>query len=79
MVLGDHEFDDVEGTVPRTLEAWARAQKLDASFDDLLQTVEDKTLRHELWIQPPPALRLLSDEHYLVWDNFIRSAHSLRV
>jgi hypothetical protein len=29
VVLGDHEFDEVEGTVPRTLEAWACAQKLE--------------------------------------------------
>jgi hypothetical protein len=28
-ILPDHELDEVEGTVPRTLEAWVRAQKLD--------------------------------------------------
>ncbi len=31
-VLDDETLDEVEGTLPRTLEAWTRAQKLDAGF-----------------------------------------------
>ena len=46
-------MDDVEGTVPRTLEAWVRAQKLDLTFDEFVQTVDDAALRHGLWIQAP--------------------------
>jgi hypothetical protein len=52
--LATDVLDEVEGTVPRTLEAWVRAQKLDAGFDDLLKTVEDCALRNELWIQALP-------------------------
>jgi hypothetical protein len=53
-ILDDDVLDEVEGTVPRTLEAWVRAQKLDTSFEDLLKTMEDCALRNELWIQASP-------------------------
>jgi hypothetical protein len=47
-------LDDVDGAVPRTLEAWARVQKLDDSFPDLLQKVENNALMNNLWIQALP-------------------------
>jgi hypothetical protein len=50
-ILDDDVLDEVEGTVPRTLEAWVRAQKLDAGFDEMIKTMEDCALRNELWIQ----------------------------
>ncbi len=40
--------------MPRTLEAWVRAQKMDLSFDELVQTVADNALRNGLWIQATP-------------------------
>jgi transposase InsO family protein len=53
-ILDDDALDEVEGTVPRTLEAWVRAQKLDAGFDEMVRTMEDCALRNELWIQALP-------------------------
>jgi hypothetical protein len=53
-ILTDDDLDDVEGTVPRTLEAWMRAQKLDLAFDEFVQTVDNSALRHGLWIRAPP-------------------------
>jgi hypothetical protein len=58
-ILSPADLDEVEGTVPRTLESWVRAQKTDNNFDDLLQQVEDKSLRNKLWLhaalgQVPP-------------------------
>ncbi len=38
-ILTNDDLDDVEGTIPRTLEAWVRAQKMDSEFDDFVQTV----------------------------------------
>jgi transposase InsO family protein len=51
-VVDDVEF--VEGTVPRTLEAWIHAQKSDQDFAALLGDVEDKALKQELWIRATP-------------------------
>jgi hypothetical protein len=41
--------------VPRTYEAWIRAQKLGVSFDELVARVEDAALKAELWIQAAPS------------------------
>jgi hypothetical protein len=54
-ILDDETLDEVEGTVPRTLEAWVRAQGLDEGFVDLLERVEDKALQNGLWIQALPS------------------------
>ncbi len=51
-VVDDCEF--VEGTVPRTLEAWIHAQQIDEEFVKMLEDVEDKALRQELWIRATP-------------------------
>ncbi len=40
--------------MPRTLEAWVRAQKLDLEFEEVLKFVGDRALRWELWIQATP-------------------------
>jgi hypothetical protein len=45
--------EDVEGALPRTLEAWVQAQKEDPDFDDCLKEVENKARRQELWINAP--------------------------
>ncbi len=45
--------DEVEGTLPRTLEAWIRAQKRDTQFEALLDTIADKACRQQLWIYAP--------------------------
>ncbi len=47
------ESDEAEGTLPRTLEAWIRAQKGDETFDELLEGMPDKALKDELWINAP--------------------------
>jgi hypothetical protein len=52
--LEEDDLSEVEGTVPRTIEAWARAQKLDDTFDLLVRTIEDAALKDELWIQALP-------------------------
>jgi hypothetical protein len=54
IILDNDTLDEVEGAVPRTLEAWVRAQRLDEGFPDLLQKVEDKACQNELWIQALP-------------------------
>jgi hypothetical protein len=45
------ESDDVEGAVPRTLEAWTRAQIDDKDFPALLETIEERDLKQDLWIR----------------------------
>jgi transposase InsO family protein len=52
--LQEDDLGEVEGTVPRTIEAWVRAQKLEDTFDLLARTVEDAGLKDELWIQALP-------------------------
>jgi hypothetical protein len=52
MWLAD-ELDDVEGAVPRTLEAWIRAQQADDGFPAMLEQIEDKAIKQELWIRAP--------------------------
>jgi hypothetical protein len=43
----------VEGTLPRTLEAWIETQRQDPDFENCLADIEDKTQRQELWINAP--------------------------
>jgi hypothetical protein len=45
--------EDVEGSLPRTLEAWIEAQKEDPDFEDCLAEIVDKTQRQGLWINAP--------------------------
>ncbi len=52
--LDESDLEEVEGTVPRTLEAWGRAQSLDPTFPEMVQAIEDKALKDELWIHAPP-------------------------
>jgi hypothetical protein len=47
-------LDDVEGTVPRTLEAWVEAQQSCPDFADMLEQMEMRSLRNDLWIHAPP-------------------------
>jgi hypothetical protein len=51
-VVDDVEF--VEGTVPRTLEAWVHGQTSDQDFTAMLDDVEDKALKQDLWIRATP-------------------------
>jgi hypothetical protein len=79
-ILPDHELDEVEGTVPRTLEAWVRAQKLDLEFDEVLKFVGDRALRWELWIQATPGqaptiIAPKTCQELLVWDTHARMHH----
>jgi hypothetical protein len=38
-VSAAQDTDDIDGALPRTVEAWIRAQKADANFDALLDTI----------------------------------------
>jgi transposase InsO family protein len=46
--------EDVEGTVPRTLEAWVRAQQGSDDFPATLDLIDMAAIRQELWIHAPP-------------------------
>ena len=48
------DLEDAEGTVPRTLEAWMRAQQEDPDFPTLLESMEHKAQKQSLWINAPP-------------------------
>jgi hypothetical protein len=52
-VEDDDAADEVEGTLPRTLEAWIRAQERDDQFQVMLQDIADKACRQGLWIHAP--------------------------
>jgi transposase InsO family protein len=79
--MNEDDLIEVEGTVPRTIEAWVRAQKMDSTFRDFVATVEDAALRDELWIQAPPishAPTIIVPEFYqelLVRDAHVRMHH----
>jgi hypothetical protein len=47
------EAEDAEGEVPRTLEAWIRAQLADEDFPAMLEGIEDKAFKNDLWIRSP--------------------------
>ena len=53
-IMDNDILDEVDGTLPRTLEAWVRAQSLDEAFPDLVQGVENSALMNGLWIQASP-------------------------
>ncbi len=53
-ILSPDDLEEVAGDVPRTLESWVRAQKADENFEELLQAIEHKAMRNELWINAPP-------------------------
>ncbi len=61
--------------MPRTIEAWVRAQKMDDTFGDFAATVEDAALRDELWIQAPPSRTptIIVPEPYQ--ELLVRDAH----
>jgi hypothetical protein len=61
--------------VPRTIEAWARARKLDDSFGDFAANVEDTALRDELWIQAPPGRTPTIIVTELCQERLVRDAH----
>ncbi len=46
--------DDVDETVPRTLEAWVRAQQGSTDFQSTLDLMDMVAVRHDLWIHAPP-------------------------
>ncbi len=46
--------EDVEGTVPRTIEAWVQAQQSCPDFVDLREGMDMTAVRHDLWIHAPP-------------------------
>ena len=48
------DLEEAEGTVPRTLEAWIRAQIADPEFPELLEQVEANAQRQDLWINASP-------------------------
>ncbi len=51
---GDNSADEVEGTLPRTLEAWIHAQTNDPDLPALLESIKHKVLRQDLWIHAAP-------------------------
>jgi hypothetical protein len=78
--LEEDDLSEVEGTVPRTLEAWSRAQKMDAEFDELLKSVDDAALKDELWLQAlpgrtPTIIVPASCQELLVLDAHTRMQH----
>jgi hypothetical protein len=78
--LEEDDLSEVEGTVPRTIEAWSRAHKIDADFDELLKSVEDAALKDELWIQAlpgrtPTMIVLASCQELLALDAHTRMQH----
>jgi hypothetical protein len=73
----EDELEIVEGSVPRTLEAWAHAQKTDEGLPLLLEQIDDKAQRSDLWISAPPN----SNPTIIVPASFcqellVRDAHS---
>ncbi len=78
--LHEDILDEVDGTVPRTLEAWTRAQQLDEAFPDLLQKVENNALMNDLWIQAlpgrtPTIIVPRSCQELLIRDTHARMHH----
>jgi hypothetical protein len=46
--------DEVEGSVPRTLEAWVQAQQGCSELETMLDMIDMKAIRQDLWIHAPP-------------------------
>ncbi len=76
-VLPDEELDDeVEGTLPRTMEAWVRAQKRDLEFDELLKFVPDRAVRFDLWIKAAPEETPSIIVPKAVQEQLVRDTHA---
>jgi transposase InsO family protein len=76
----DDSLEHVEGAVPRTIEAWIHAQQLDEDFPAMLEGLEHKALKNELWILCPPdstplILVPLTCRELLVHDSHQRMFH----
>jgi transposase InsO family protein len=74
------EVDEAEGTLPRTLEAWIRAQERDEDFQEMLEGMQDKARKEELWInapdgQSPTIIVPKSCQEMLVRDTHQRMFH----
>jgi hypothetical protein len=72
--------DKVEGTLPRTLAAWARAQERDPAFASMLDAIEDMTCRQQLWIHAPSEANQriivpLACQELLVRDVHVKMFH----
>jgi hypothetical protein len=70
----------VEGAVPRTLEAWAHAKQSDDDSPALLEGIESRARREDLWIralpnQNPTIIVPLSRQKLLVRDAHHRAFH----
>jgi transposase InsO family protein len=79
-IMDNDILDEVDGTLPRTLEAWVRAQGLDEAFPDLVQEVENSALMNGLWIQAlpgrtPTIIVPRSCQELLVRDTHARMHH----
>jgi hypothetical protein len=76
----EDDLEHVEGAVPRTLEAWIHAQKLDEDFPAMLEQIEHKALKNDLWILSPPEstpsiIVPLTCQELLVRDSHERLFH----
>ncbi len=74
------DFAEVEGALPRTLEAWIRAQQDDEAFPAMLEGIEDKALKQDLWIKapansPPTIIVPPTCQELLVRDSHERMFH----
>ncbi len=74
------DLDEVEGALPRTLEAWVRAQQGDEAFPAMLDQIEDKALKQDLWIKapanaPPTIIVPPTCQELLVRDSHERMFH----
>jgi hypothetical protein len=72
--------DEVDGSVPRTIESWIHAQKADVEFDDLLTMIDGKALKDDLWIYapltlPPTIIVPSSCKELLIRDTYMRHFH----
>ena len=76
----EEDLEVVEGAVPRTLEAWIHAQQNDDDFEALLQDIEDKATKNDMWIKAPaddnPTIIVpLTCQELLVRDTHQRMFH----
>jgi hypothetical protein len=71
----EDDFERVEGAVPRTLEAWIHAQNADDDFPALLEMIDDKAQRNELWISAPPDSNPIIIVPSSCQELLVRNAH----
>ncbi len=79
-VVDDADLDEIEGTLPRTLEAWVRAQQRDDGFAALLASMVDTALLNGLWIKAsagttPTIIVPSACQELLIRDTHIRMFH----